>query len=151
VLLLALIALEAWSKPAVNETLLNIDEKTALKDLLDNLDDNVLTDEDDEKIKPEDSPDSSSSSRGSRLANGVRVCLRLRLLRMLFRLFMLKSSGFNIQQLLKGNSTDSVDTSPNKLGLSQTEMMDICSDLCALGTCPPGCPGNNQPPWGQGR
>jgi len=150
VFLLALIALEAWSKPALEETSLNINTKAGLNDLLDKLDDKVPV-EADEVANEDDAADVPSSSKNN-VTSGIRVCLRLRLLRLLFRMFMLKASGFNIQQLLKDGSSNSTDTTTTEtLGLTSNEMMDICSDLCALGTCPPGCPGNNLPPWGQGR
>jgi len=84
---------------AVDKTLQNIDEKIAMKDLLEEADEKATADEDEGKVK-----------------------LR-----------------------------KSTDTSVDNLTMSQSETMDICSDLCAVGTCPPGCHGYVQPPWGQGR
>jgi len=150
ILLLGVAALQAWSKPA-QESAAN--SKAAAEGLAERADDMVPAA--DESILFD------SMAHGSLLAKtedegGMRVCLRARVFRMLFRMLMLKASGFNMKELLvRSSSANNTDTTTPAMddGLTQPELMDICDDLCALGTCPPGCPGNNNPvpPWGQGR
>jgi len=86
---------------------------------------------------------------------GLRVCLRLRLLRLLFRLFMLRASGMSNQELRQTTAaavkalTGSSDQVHQNIEASSDA--DLCRILCGLGACPPGCPDENKPPWGKKR
>jgi len=139
-LLLGLVVMEAWSKPVFPPSITGPSPTVGLMDLIPD----KLPGEDDEDSLPTDAlPKTGNSTAGKRLLVGFK----LRLLRILFRLIMLKMSKENLEQT--GN--DTVTSSEESAmfgpcdGLSGEE---LCACLCRIGSCPPGCKGNLEPPWG---
>jgi len=63
------------------------------------------------------------------LASGSKVCFRVRILRMLFRLMLLKASGFNIQQL-RASATKEPVFGERDFDLTDDDLSEICKELC---------------------
>lgn len=115
--------------------------------LLEALQQKLESDNDDDYSLSTEVP-SQNASVGT--GKGLRMCFRLRLLRMLLRLLMIKASGFNIQQL-QGETTSTESPAGRSTRLTDEDMEELCRELCAIGLCPPGCPGEYLPPWGKKR
>jgi len=157
--ILGLLLIEAMSKPTITNidhvmedfTAANLDDILALSQEL-NMNDRQEVDDDDD----DDQNNSTIEDKTKETARtGLRVCLRLRLLRLMFRLFMLRASGMRSQELrqttaaaMKALAESSDQVHQN---MEASNDADLCKILCLLGPCPPGCPGENNPPippWG---
>jgi len=153
--ILTLLLMEAVSRPATTtrlESILDVVTASNLEDLLAAGDGQ----EDVDVLEEQVNNGTEEETTTERARTGLRVCIRLRVLRLLFRLFMLRASGFNSQQLARLSSSSVTKATPTQsaelmVEQTDTDMDELCRVLCGLGMCPPGCPTDHNPPWGKRR
>jgi len=140
-LLLGLVVMEAWSKPVSSVTTIGT---TTPEGLIDHVHEGLDVNDDTETVSVEIETRTGNSTASRRLMVGFK----LRLLRILLRLFMLRMSGNGAQQEHDKGMTSSQHWAGRSCLTDGMTPEEMCKCLCGLGACPPGCPGNLEPPWG---